>query len=351
MNTTKRKLNTENFLNSYVIRQKMSEVSGYDENEDPSVDLEGIKFETNPFDTNVACGQVRLLSDVEEIVYVAVLREINAETFLIMPFSHYDFPATDKEFKTDFDGGMYLNTLQTWNAKVVKLNFLKRSWLVGHLPDTDCKNALKFCDDKPLNNKLRERTGLPILSSDDIRNKYLLEESMRIDSRHLALEEKKEATPPSVADRVKQRLFSYDFPSIFENLKPQKPSYAFFDAFSPAYGIIAPQDLTPVSCLRLAAASISKNISLRCKISGFSGAINMEYSPRKKTLKVLIFDKNDEDLSQDLDGASIISEEGEVLGTISGGKCLASGLENFDGKIAIRKKSGSIATLKIKKSV
>lgn len=344
MNAAKRKLNTENFLNSYIIRQRMSEVSGYDENKDPSVDFESVRFETNPFDTNVACGQVRLLSDVEEIVYVALLREINAETFLIMPFSHYDFPATDKEFKTDFDGGLYLNTLQTWNAKTVKLEFLKRSWLIGHLSSIDCKNALRFYDKKPLDELLEERTGLPILSSKDIRNKYLLEERLQIESKYLAYEEIKEAKSISTLDRVKQLLFRYDFPSIFKNLKPQK----LFDGLSADFPVVA-GITSPTPFQSLAAASIKKNISSRCKISKFPGTINIEYSPREKSLNIIIFDARDEDLSTDLDGMYIIDESGDLLGRIKKGKCFVKGLGNFNGKIAIQKQDGSIATFKTNK--
>ena len=345
MNTANRKLNTENFLNSYIIRQKLSEVSGYDENENVSVDLDGVNFETNPFDTKVACGQIRLLSDVQEIVYVAVLRKINAETFLIMPFSHYDFPATDREFKTDFDGGMYLNTLQTWNAKLVKLEFLKRSWLIGHLPNTDCKNALEFYDKKPLNKQLQERTGLPALSSDDIINKYLHEETLRIENKYLADEGVQDVANLSMLNRAKQLLFRYDFPSIFEKLKPQ----VLFDSSSIISSFAAG---TPSSdfCLSLAAASIPQNISIRCKISKFTGTINIEYSPRKKYLNIIIFDASDEDLSTDLDGMSIIDESGNLLGVIEKGKCFIKGLENFNGRIAIQKQDGSVVIFKTNKN-
>ncbi len=98
----------------------MSSVSGSIENNETVIPFHINKNSLNPFNTDLDCGQIRLLRDVERITYVVLLRRWERDSFVAMTFSHYDFPATDEEFKPDFDGGIYLNTLQAWNTRTLQ---------------------------------------------------------------------------------------------------------------------------------------------------------------------------------------------------------------------------------------
>ena len=78
--------NTENFLKSYCLRRKMSEVSGYDD--DISNDITGnIEMpKIKEYDKNLQAGQIRLLTNVKELTYVLLLNNWGEEAYVITAF-------------------------------------------------------------------------------------------------------------------------------------------------------------------------------------------------------------------------------------------------------------------------
>ena len=98
----KRELNTTCFLRSYCIQKQMSTVSGFDETLNMTTAKAVKLYPKNPYDTNLQEGQIRLLSQPERITYVVLLQRAENDSFVVMAFSHYDFPASDEEFKTEF---------------------------------------------------------------------------------------------------------------------------------------------------------------------------------------------------------------------------------------------------------
>ncbi len=169
-----RKKAVANFLRSFYLRKQLSEVSGYDENADLSTRSEMVP--ENPFSADLAAGQIRLLSQAEEITYVVLLRRWEEDSFVVMPFSHYDHPATNEEFKTDFDGGLFMRVLQVWNTRTLQDESLQKSWLIGVLPAEDVTDAWHAWEamlgGKGLAERLLLKTGLPIYHADDPRLEY-----------------------------------------------------------------------------------------------------------------------------------------------------------------------------------
>jgi hypothetical protein len=93
-----------------------------------------------------------------------------------MPFSWYSFPATEGEFKTEFDGGLFLRVLQAWNVRTLQDETLEKSWLVGELPAKDMEDAWKFWQytigQGEIDDELLQRSGLPIAWDSDPRLRY-----------------------------------------------------------------------------------------------------------------------------------------------------------------------------------
>lgn len=84
----KREKNTNHFLCSYKIQKKMSSVSGFDETLDMRTPDTLKLHPQNSFDTNLQEGQIRLLSQLERITYVVLLRRWEEDSFVVMTFSH-----------------------------------------------------------------------------------------------------------------------------------------------------------------------------------------------------------------------------------------------------------------------
>lgn len=176
----KRKQNTEDFLRSYYIISVMSEVSGYDEEEDYGDDSHVELAPITPHDPQLEVGQIRLLSPTEFTTYVVLLQRWGKEAFLTMAFSHYNSPATDEEFKPQYSRGLFLNTLQAWNTRTISDKVLAKSWHVDNLPEKDLQDARDFWNHfitgAELPERLLERSGIPIMDGDDIRIEYMQEE-------------------------------------------------------------------------------------------------------------------------------------------------------------------------------
>lgn len=186
------KQNTVKFLKSYFLRMKLAEVSGYDEDEDMSTSAKPTA-KVNPFDEELGEGQIRLLADTERITYVVLLKRWDDDAYLVMPFSPFDAPASDEEFATEHDGGMYMRVLQAWNTRSLLDETLRRSWCVGELPQKDLDDAMLLwrgtLEDIDLPDDLVERTGVHIYRKEDPRLDYKREELKnfaKIDAEELA---------------------------------------------------------------------------------------------------------------------------------------------------------------------
>ena len=186
-----RKKNVDDFIKSFLLHKKLEEVSDCDEEGNLSTTVKPVA--KNPYDEQLEEGQIRLLAHTERITYVSLLKRWNTNAFVVMPFSRYNSPATDEEFKTDFDGGLYLRVLQAWNTRTLQDKTLKQSWLIGYLSKEDFEAAWKMWEstlgDVTLTDDLLKKTGLPIYRKIDPRVEYKREELdnfARIDAEDLA---------------------------------------------------------------------------------------------------------------------------------------------------------------------
>lgn len=128
-------------------------------------------------------GQIRLLSQPDEMIRILVLRDWGAGIWLVVPFSPFPYPATDEEF---FLGGRrteYLDVLQFWNARTLHALFLRRSWLVDKLTPQELYQAEQIFDASisgdALPEELLARTALPITTAPDRRLDYKQENLVR----------------------------------------------------------------------------------------------------------------------------------------------------------------------------
>ena len=88
---------TRRFMQSYLLDCRMRKASAADDAEDTGTwETTVSPTPSDPFDEELAPGQIRVLSQLDAIVYVVLLRRWTASSFLVMPFSKYSFPATDE---------------------------------------------------------------------------------------------------------------------------------------------------------------------------------------------------------------------------------------------------------------
>ncbi len=324
--TRKREQNTAFFLRAYQIQKAMSTVAGFDEFEDAQNSSAVSLNPQNPFDTDLQEGQIRLLSQLERITYVVLLRRWEKDSFLVMTFSHYDFPANDEEFKPEFDGGMYLNTLQAWNTRTLQDETLKKSWLIGELPASDCSDARDFWEHlltgHALKPELIAKSGMPILAADDPRIQYIREESAifeEVDNLELAEDGELAASPVVVPDTG-----------------VTSPSGTLVNWLKS----IPLPELWPQEDIALAAGTEKHDIAVECHPYGRSEFVSIVFSPNEKELRVNIYTPDQSEPSSAFDSWELVAENGSVLGILRNGFCLVHDLEFFDGKCALRDPSG-----------
>lgn len=173
---TERKENSKQFLLEYLTVKQLGEAAAFDEDEDMATDPGTELSKPNPFDPNLAAGQIRLLSNTDRITYVALLKRWEQDSFVVMPFSNFNYPATDEEFRVSFDGGLFLRVMQAWNTRTVADDMLKQSWLVGTMPQKDIDDAWHMWEHtlggKVPESGLWQRTGVPIYKEGDPRLEY-----------------------------------------------------------------------------------------------------------------------------------------------------------------------------------
>ena len=183
-----RKKNSLEFIKSYLITQSIAEAMSEDEEyeEYSKEDIERQKnmiFQKAPrndYDSNVSVGQIRMLRNTERPTYVLVFGVLGSGNFLVMPFSHYEEPATHEEFYSEYNGGLYMQVLQAWNVRSLHENTISKSWYCDDVSEQDIEDARTMWRftlglAKP-DDRLLKKTGLPIYKSNDPRLQYKDEE-------------------------------------------------------------------------------------------------------------------------------------------------------------------------------
>ena len=313
----KQQHNTDKFLTSYEIRKKLSEVSGYDETLSQETSDTIVSAPVKEFDTELKCGQVRLLADMEEITYLLLLKKWDDNSYLATAFSHYNFPATNEELALGCYAGAYLNVLQIWNTRTLQNSILEKSWVCGEVTEKVCSEAWQFwtslINGTRLSDEILARTGTLIEDEADPRIEYMREEMSfwaRIDEMDFELAQAAEEEP--------------SFPVWDENrlMIPR---------------LWAQEDLS------LAAGEEKKNIYLNCHIDEHNELVKVIWDPEEKTLRLTIFDGAQR--TKSLDGAKVVDVNENCLGVIAEGKCFIKELHDFDGCFALLLENGEIALL------
>ena len=312
--------NTENFLKSYCLRRKMSEVSGYDD--DISNDITGnIEMpKIKEYDKNLQAGQIRLLTNVKELTYVLLLNNWGEEAYVITAFSHYAEPATNEELLIDAEAGLFLNTLQIWNSRTLHKDILEKSWLVGEVSSEALKDAWIFwssmLNGRDLPENLLSRIGTPITDDEDIRLEYMAECSENfadVDAEDMEYMEQPEKSVDfsefSMPEWLQGKL---SFPSLWSEKQTA-----------------------------LAAGDKVDNIRKKCNIFGMDEKMFVEYSPEEGALYLEFYNK-DWKPSAAFDQAEIIDENANVLGIVDNDFCKIKDIFAFDGKFGISAKDGII---------
>ena len=240
---------------------------------------------------DLAPGQIRVLSQTSILTYVAILAKWDSKSFLFAPFSRFCDPATDEELKTVFQGGFRMGVLQIWNARTAMEATLRKSWLVGTLPEQDVKDALllwkwSIGDVAELPERISERTGVPIYRTDDPRLEYrreALENFAAFDAEDDANAEREENEVPdmSVSEDFWARMRKLGFVCRIAEKGP----------------------------MRAAAASVSSaNPRKTFFVEGVPAKLRVEYSPSAKTLLFSAWDKERRVKTAVLDGFELVVE-------------------------------------------
>lgn len=301
---TRKNLSRE-FLASYSLDCKLREVSGFDEGEDMSTSEDIELPEQNPYDGNLKPGQIRLLSQTGELTYAVLLRRWGENAFVVAPFSRFSYPATDEELKTRYDGGLYLQVLQIWNIRTALDGTLKRSWLIGIMPEEDIEDAWKMWESslggaEPEASVL-ERTGVPVFRADDPRIAYRDEEWNK---------------------------------------------FAKFDEEDARRAVFLDSELTvssPCSAcrsgeMRLAAAETEKNSVSFYSVADTGLMLQIEFSPHDRRTVFSVLDGSGRKTGK-LDGCTVVEEENGAVGTFEKG-LVEIGAECLADKFAVLDENG-----------
>ncbi|HPY90316.1 MAG TPA: hypothetical protein PLE92_10785 [Lentisphaeria bacterium] len=196
---------TRSFIQQYLRRSELQRLALADAEEDepaPSYEVADApplrpRAQAAPHDLEeLLPGQIRLLSQPKEMVWLLILRQWDSGTWLIVPFSPFSFPATEEEYLLGGNRTKYLDVLQFWNARTLNALFLRRSWLVSTLTPEEMQ-CVEILFDSSLSgdavpDDLLANTGLPIVSADDPRLDYKTENLVRftdLDSADLQMTE------------------------------------------------------------------------------------------------------------------------------------------------------------------
>ena len=299
-----RKVSTMHFMQLWQRHQKLTAFNAEEANEgetdalDNTTSVEPTNYA--PFDTDLASGQIRLLSQPERITYVALLRRWEDDSFVVMPFSHFSAPATDEEFKLENDRGHFARVLQAWNTRTLQDNTLKKSWLVDNLTEEEAQQAWDlWCSTitgNELSDKILQRTGLPIYRDDDPRLEYKREECANFD----------QLDAEDLAELEQQPKW----PIIFQPLPAPRGDIAASAAFAWS------------SNQRLAAGAAKPNPQYEyvTEVADQKLTVAFEYSQHERKLNIRVYDERGE-ISKLLDNYQVWSiQSDQSLGTIQEGK-------------------------------
>jgi hypothetical protein len=312
-----RKSATEAFLHSMKIRKMLSLK---EEEDDCSISGNVRLSRRRPFHPFLGEGQIRLLSQPDELVYVLLMKKWDDRSYLVVPFSSYSNPATDLELKVDQKLGGYLEVLQLWNVRTLQNETLRKTWLIGMLDDADISAAKSLWNysiggETPADDVLA-KTGVPIFKSDDLRLKYqdeVLSACAELDAQDLEISEK---------DEVDDLCFDWIAPEVF----------------SKRFALDRDAEI------RLAAAELTKPISVIARIDSFSGKLLIEYSPYDNILSIRVFNEDGEKCD-DLDSWAVLGGNAEILGYITGGSLQVKKDASFDGRLTLLDTSSGIHNL------
>lgn len=323
--TETRREATQKFLVSYKIRKQLGEVTSEDVvttavSGNDSVVREECARLVRPFDSDISAGQVRMLSGVERLTYVLVIRKWNADAWLVVPFSMYSSPATDTELQMKVNGGVGLRVLQLWNARSLLIQTLAKSWLVHTLSDDDLADAFTAWQWSVGVGELSEdqlaRTGMPITNRKDPRIEYQdvsLANFAKIDAKDLALSELVAAVREANAGRNQP-------PFIDEPVFEKEEDYD------------------------LAAADKSEPVVADCKVDGLNGLVHLRYDPKEKELRLRVFGL-DGNRSSALDGWSVFGKDAVFLDNIDGADFVHKFKDRFDGVLSLVDENGVVNPL------
>lgn len=111
-------------------------------------------------------------------VWVASLDE-STQNRLIVPFSRFDIPATEKEWETSLTP-QPCKVLCFWNARKIDATALAQAWLALHMPeDTHCECLAAFQHNT--SQEACHRFGPPLVHPLDPRHTYIQEETILLD--------------------------------------------------------------------------------------------------------------------------------------------------------------------------
>lgn len=321
-----RKASTRDFLVAYELRRKLAQVDVDDVVVDATPEENAAAREecarlVRPFDGDIAVGQVRVLSGVEEITYALVARKWDERSWLVIPFSSFSAPATDTELKMKIDGGLGLRVAQLWNARSLLTETVAKGWLVHTLPDEDVADIVSAWQWSVGNGELSDdqlaRTGMPIMRRDDPRITYedeSLANFAELDAVDFAANERQ-----SMADLVRQtigasRLRAFHSSPVFEK------DYAF------------------------AAAPVTEPVSANCNVDGLDGVVYVRYSPADGHLMLRVFGA-DGARSKALDGWGVFGQDATLLGTIEDATFACEFKDGFDGALVLVDEEGALHPL------
>ena len=301
---------SKSFVASFLIRESLAAAPQADEDcsSSKSIALEPMA----PFNPFPYEGQVRLLSQVEQITYVLLARRWGDDAFLVIPFSQYAVPATDLELRLQGNAGAHLQVLQIWNARTLQAETLRKTWLIGKMNSRNLEDALGLWEysvgGKPPNADVLARTGVPISRGDDPRIRYqddVLQEFAQLDADDLARAEKGES--------------------------------------SKRMPVIVPV-WSPVQCLAAGERQTSTVRRSTCRIKGFAGELEIVYSVARKCLSLEVFDTTGE-TSSALDGWHFFYHDGTDFGVIAAGRVIADGVEECNGACCLLDAEGAVRVL------
>ncbi|MGN0879547.1 MAG: hypothetical protein ACI4WT_08870 [Oligosphaeraceae bacterium] len=327
---------TRRFMQSYQLDCDMRQASADDTEEVGSWETTVAPIPSDPFDEELAQGQIRVLSQLDAIVYVVLLRRWTDSSFLIMPFSKYSFPATDEEYLTRQDGGMYLRVLQGWNARTLQDETLRKSWVAGELNQEDLTAAMALWNyvlgDADLPEEQLARTGVPIYRADDPRLAYK-QETMDLFSE-LDKQDMQIALQDDEEDQEQNAGVLLFWQAAAEQLLAQRR------------GLTRNPGWQSAQRTALAAADEESDIEITLAVEDQPVLVDIAYSPTSRELCLNVLDEESGDISFALDGCEVLDTlAGNSLGVIREGLLTVTG-RTFDAlAIRIVRPDGTVAVL------